>query len=85
MWRLSAWRMRFLSVRHDRHWVGVRDAADIERVLKYFAQEPNGGLIVTPSPLTATKRDVLIDVADKVKLLLIPFLCRERWLGLLWN
>ena len=48
--------------------LGVRDAADIERVLKDFAQEPNGGLIVTPSPLTATKRDVLIDVADKVKL-----------------
>ena len=65
--------------------LGVRDATDIERVLKGFAQEPNGGLIVTPSPLTATKRDVLIDVADKVKLLLIPFLCRERWLGLLWN
>ena len=48
--------------------LGARDAADIERVLKDFAQEPNGGLIVTPSPLTATKRDVLIDVADKVKL-----------------
>ena len=48
--------------------LGARDAADIERVLKDFVQEPNGGLIVTPSPLTATKRDVLIDVADKVKL-----------------
>ena len=29
---------------------GVRNAADIERVLTDFAQEPNGGLIVTPSP-----------------------------------
>jgi hypothetical protein len=29
---------------------GVRNAADIERVLTEFAQEPNGGLIVTPSP-----------------------------------
>ena len=48
--------------------LGVRDTADIEWVLKDFAQEPNGGLIVTPSPLTATKRDVLINVADKVKL-----------------
>ena len=48
--------------------LGVRDAADIERVLTDFAQEPNGGLIVTPSPLTATKRDVLIAVADKLKL-----------------
>src|SRR5450755_1046178 len=33
---------------------GVRDAAEIERVLTEFAREPNGGLIVTPSPLTAT-------------------------------
>ena len=48
--------------------LGVRDAADIERMLKDFAQEPNGGLIVTPSPLTATKRDVIIDAADKLQL-----------------
>jgi putative ABC transport system substrate-binding protein len=33
-----------------------------------FAQDGNGGLIVTPSPLTATKRDVLIGVAEKLKL-----------------
>lgn len=48
--------------------LGVRDAADIERVLTDFAQEPNGGLIVTPSPLTATKRDVIIAIAAKLKL-----------------
>jgi putative ABC transport system substrate-binding protein len=48
--------------------LGVRDAADIERVLTDFAQEPNGGLIVTPSPLTATKRDVIIAVAAKLQL-----------------
>lgn len=48
--------------------LGVRDAADVERVLTDFAQEPNGGLIVTPSPLTATKRDVIIAVAAKLKL-----------------
>lgn len=48
--------------------LGVRDAADIERVLTDFAREPSGGLIVTPSPLTATKRDVIISVAAKLKL-----------------
>ena len=47
---------------------GVRDAADIERVLTEFAREPNGGLIVTPSPLTATKRDVIIATAAKLGL-----------------
>src|SRR5215831_18791957 len=48
--------------------LGVRDASDFERTLADFAQDGNGGLIVTPSPLTATKRDVLIGVAEKLKL-----------------
>jgi putative ABC transport system substrate-binding protein len=33
---------------------GVRNAGDMERGLTEFAEEPDGGLIVTPSPLTAT-------------------------------
>jgi len=48
--------------------LGVRGAGDFERALADFAQDGNGGLIVTPSPLTATKRDVLIGVAEKLKL-----------------
>jgi putative ABC transport system substrate-binding protein len=47
---------------------GVRNAADIERVLTEFAQEPNGGLIVTPSPLTATRRALIIDLAARLRL-----------------
>jgi putative ABC transport system substrate-binding protein len=47
---------------------GVRNAADIERVLTDFAQEPNGGLIVTPSPLTATRRSVIIELAARLRL-----------------
>jgi putative tryptophan/tyrosine transport system substrate-binding protein len=47
---------------------GVRNAADIERVLTEFAQEPNGGLIVTPSPLTATRRALIIELAARVRL-----------------
>jgi len=46
----------------------VRDAADVERVLAEFAREPNSWLIVTPSPLTATKRDVIIYAAAKLQL-----------------
>jgi putative ABC transport system substrate-binding protein len=45
--------------------VGVRDAADVDGVL---SDEPNGGLIVTPSPLTATRRDVIIATAARLKL-----------------
>jgi putative ABC transport system substrate-binding protein len=48
--------------------LGVRDAGDFERVLTDFAQAGNSGLIITPSPLTATKRDLLIAVAKKLKL-----------------
>jgi putative ABC transport system substrate-binding protein len=33
----------------------VRNASDIEQVLTTFAREANGGLIVTPSPLTGTR------------------------------
>jgi putative ABC transport system substrate-binding protein len=47
---------------------GVHNAADIEHVLTEFAQEPNGGLIVTPSPLTATRRTLIIDLAARLRL-----------------
>jgi putative ABC transport system substrate-binding protein len=46
----------------------VRDAADIERVLTAFAREPNGGLIVTPSPLTATRRELIIALTARLGL-----------------
>jgi putative ABC transport system substrate-binding protein len=46
----------------------ARNADDVERVLTAFAQEPGGGLIVTPSPLTGTRRDVIIGMAGKLGL-----------------
>jgi putative ABC transport system substrate-binding protein len=55
---------------------GVRNAADIERVLVEFAQQPNSGLIVTPSPLTATRRTVIVELAARLRLPAIyPFRC----------
>jgi putative ABC transport system substrate-binding protein len=45
----------------------VRNAADIERVLSAFGQE-GGGLIVTPSALTATRRDLIIGLAARFRL-----------------
>jgi putative tryptophan/tyrosine transport system substrate-binding protein len=49
---------------------GVRDAADIERILTAFAQEPDGGVIVTPSPLTNTadKSKLIISLAEQLHL-----------------
>jgi putative ABC transport system substrate-binding protein len=46
----------------------VRSATDIEQVLTAFAHEPNGGLVVTPSPLTGTRRDVIIAMAARLHL-----------------
>jgi putative tryptophan/tyrosine transport system substrate-binding protein len=49
---------------------GVRDAADIERILTEFTREPNGGIIVTPSPVTVTtdKRELIIALAARLGL-----------------
>jgi putative tryptophan/tyrosine transport system substrate-binding protein len=46
----------------------VREAADVDQVLTVFASEGNGGLIVTPSPLTGTRRDVIIGAAARLHL-----------------
>ena len=43
----------------------LHDAADIDRVLAEFAQEPNGGLIVTPSPLS---KQAIIEAAARLHL-----------------
>ena len=45
----------------------VRNAADIDRVLSALGQE-GGGLIVTPSALTATRRDLIIALAARLRL-----------------
>jgi putative tryptophan/tyrosine transport system substrate-binding protein len=42
----------------------IRNAADIEQVLSAFGQQ-GGGLIVTPSALTATRRDLIIGLAAR--------------------
>ena len=45
----------------------VRNTSDIARVLSAFAQE-GGALIVTPSALTATRRDLIITLAARYRL-----------------
>jgi len=45
----------------------IRNATDIERVLSAFGEE-SGGLIVTPSALTATRRDLIIALAARLRL-----------------
>jgi putative tryptophan/tyrosine transport system substrate-binding protein len=46
----------------------LHDAAEIDRVLAEFAQEPNGGLIVTPNPLNARNNQTIIEAAARLHL-----------------
>lgn len=47
---------------------GVHDAAEIERYLVSFAQEPNGGLIVLPDATTGVHSRLIIDLAAQHRL-----------------
>jgi putative ABC transport system substrate-binding protein len=48
--------------------VGGRDAADFERGIGQFAREPNGGLIILPSPNTLVHRRAIIALAARHRL-----------------
>jgi putative ABC transport system substrate-binding protein len=47
---------------------GVHDAAEIERAVEAFAREPNGGLMVLPSPPTSINHDLIIALAARYSL-----------------
>ena len=44
---------------------GIRDADDIKGAITEFAQQPNGGLIVAPSPLTTIERELIITLTAR--------------------
>ncbi|MGB6313191.1 MAG: ABC transporter substrate-binding protein [Pseudolabrys sp.] len=48
--------------------VGGRDAAEFERGIDGFASEPNGGLIILPSPNTLVHRRVIMAAAARRRL-----------------
>src|SRR5262245_65051595 len=45
--------------------VGGRDAGEFERAIETFAREPNGGLIILPSPNTLVQRRVIMSAAAR--------------------
>jgi putative tryptophan/tyrosine transport system substrate-binding protein len=47
---------------------GVRNAAEIESAITAFAQEPNGGLIIAPSPFNTVNQDLIIALAARLHL-----------------
>jgi len=46
----------------------VRNAADIERAINDFAQQPNGALLVAPTAVTLLHRDLIIALAARHRL-----------------
>jgi putative ABC transport system substrate-binding protein len=46
----------------------VRSAADIERTINDFAQQPNGALVVAPTAVTLLHRDLVITLAARHRL-----------------
>jgi len=48
--------------------IDVRDAGEIERAITAFAHAPNGGLIVSGSPLAAIHRELIVTLALRHKL-----------------
>ena len=47
---------------------GVFNATDIERTLTEFARAPDGGLIVAPAPPTFDNRQLIVDMAERLRL-----------------
>jgi putative ABC transport system substrate-binding protein len=45
--------------------VGGRDAVEFERAIEAFAREPNGGLIILPSPVSLVHRQMIMSMAAR--------------------
>lgn len=46
----------------------VKDAAEIERSIRAIAAEPNGGLIITAAQFSLIHRELIVDLAEQLKL-----------------
>jgi putative tryptophan/tyrosine transport system substrate-binding protein len=56
--------------------VNVRDASGVDGAITEFARSPNGGLIVTASPLVTLHRELIVKLAARHKL---PAVYGGRW------
>jgi len=61
------------SLRMEISPVNMRDASEIGRALTAFAQSPNGGLIVSGTPLAQLHRNLIITLAARHKLPAVYF------------
>ena len=61
------------SLRVEVNPVNVRDAGEIEGAVAAFARAPNGGLVVTASPLAQLHRELIVTLAARHKLPAVYF------------
>jgi putative ABC transport system substrate-binding protein len=71
----AAHRAFFRSIQSAAETIGIaavsadiREAVDIERAINSFAEQPDGGLIPLPHPLTSNNRDMIIALAARHRL-----------------
>jgi putative tryptophan/tyrosine transport system substrate-binding protein len=55
-------------LRVDLSTISVHDPGEIERDVTAFAREPNGGMVVTPSPMATEHRNLIIALAARHRL-----------------
>jgi len=48
--------------------MGLPNASEIERGITEFAEEPNGGLIISPNPFAIAHRELIISLASRYRL-----------------
>jgi hypothetical protein len=73
--------------------VGLRSATEVEPALRAFAKEPDGGLIVAPSPFNTVNQNLVIALASELRLPApcdgnispMPRFERAKALSLAWN
>ena len=61
------------SLRVEVNPVNVRDAGEIEGTVAAFGRAPNGGLVVTASPLAQLHRELIVTLAARHKLPAVYF------------
>ena len=61
------------SLRVEVNPVNMREAGEIDRTVAAFAHSPNGGLIVTASPLAQLHRNLIVTLAARHKLPAVYF------------
>ena len=65
---LSTMKMAATNYRVELKSATLSNAADIERTISFFANEPNGGLILVPEPIATVQLELFVALAARYRL-----------------